>query len=388
MPVYIVGAGPGDPELLTLKAQRLLAGADAVLYDALANPALLDLAPPGAERCYVGKRRGAHAVAQPILAEWMISRARRGLNVVRLQGGDPLIYGRCGEEIAALAAAAVPFEIVPGITSASGAAAALGVPLTHRQVAAGVRFFSGAGLLAAPPRPALAGPQDTLAVYMGLEPLEAITEALLTAGWPSTLEAALVERATLPGERHIIAPLRQLARRAREAAIAPPALLLLGDIIAWRRQHDAPAAPRPALAAATVADGLVLITHGSARLEWQHGVHQLARELAAPGQFSRAAFLPPGAPDLAAVVRTAAAQGVQRLAVVPYFLAPGLHVRRDLPALVAAARRRYPRVRLELAACLDGHPALRTAVLARAAEAWAAATSADAPAPQPLSRAV
>lgn len=386
MPVYIIGAGPGDPELLTLKAHRLLASADAVLYDALANPALLEIAPPGAERCYVGKRSRTPAVAQPVLTEWMISRARRGLNVVRLQGGDPLIYGRCGEEIAALTAAGVPFEIVPGITSASGAAAALGLPLTHRQLAAGVRFFSGAGLLVSPPAPALAGPQDTLAIYMGLEQLEVITAALLGAGWPSTVEAALVERATLPGQRHIIAPLRLLPARAREAGIAPPALLLVGDLIAWRRRLDAAPACGPVLAAAPAPDGIILITHGSPRLEWQHGVHQLARELAQPGQFSRAAFLPPGRPGLDDVVRTAAANGVHRLAVVPYFLAPGLPVRRDLPALVAAARRHFPKLQLELAACLDGHPALRTAVLARAAEAWAAST-ASAPAPQPLSQA-
>src|SRR5712671_6013934 len=130
--VYLVGAGPGDPELITCKGRRILAAADSILYDHLANDALLDLAPPSAERQYVGKKKSVHAFTQEEICAMLIDRARRGLTVVRLKGGDPFIFGRGGEEAEALAAAGVPFEVVPGITSAIGAPAYAGIPVTHR----------------------------------------------------------------------------------------------------------------------------------------------------------------------------------------------------------------------------------------------------------------
>ncbi|MGH9481423.1 MAG: uroporphyrinogen-III C-methyltransferase, partial [Terriglobales bacterium] len=202
-PVHLVGAGPGDPELLTVKGKRLLEGADAVLYDALVHPRLLEHAPAGAERCYVGKRAGDHALTQPEIDAWLVDRARRGLRVVRLKGGDPLIFARGGEEMAALRRAGVAYAIVPGVTSATAAAAAAGVPLTHRGLAAGVRLLAGPALLAAPPPPC----GETLAIFMGLEMIEAIVRALLAQGWPRGIAAAAVERASLPEERVIAAPL-------------------------------------------------------------------------------------------------------------------------------------------------------------------------------------
>ena len=141
--VYLVGAGPGDPELITLKGRRLLERADSVLYDYLANPALLDLAPAHAERIYVGKKKSVHAFSQEEICAMLVERARRGLNVVRLKGGDPFIFGRGGEEAEALAAAGVAFEIVPGVTSPLGIAAYTGVPLTHREHTKVVTFVTG-----------------------------------------------------------------------------------------------------------------------------------------------------------------------------------------------------------------------------------------------------
>ena len=140
---YLIGAGPGDPELLTIKGRRLLAEADVVLYDHLAPDALLDLAPAGAERIYVGKKRADHAVSQEEICALLLDRARRGLTVVRLKGGDPFIFGRGGEEAEALADAGIPFEVVPGVTTPLGIAAYTGVPLTHRDHTSAVTFVTG-----------------------------------------------------------------------------------------------------------------------------------------------------------------------------------------------------------------------------------------------------
>ncbi len=141
--VYLVGAGPGDPELITVKGRRILEQADVVLFDHLAPAALLDLAPPHAERIYVGKKKSAHAFTQEEICAMLIERARRGLTVVRLKGGDPFIFGRGGEEAEALAAAGIPFEIVPGVTTPLGIAAYTGVPLTHREHTSAVTFVTG-----------------------------------------------------------------------------------------------------------------------------------------------------------------------------------------------------------------------------------------------------
>jgi len=363
--VYLVGAGPGDPELITLKGKRVLAQADAVLYDELANPALLEWVPAQAERCYVGKRARHHALPQAEIAAWMIERAQRGLCVVRLKGGDPLIFGRGGEELEALARAGVDWEVVPGVSAGTGVASAAGIPLTHRGVSSGVRFLAGhTGLAAA----ALNPNGETLVVFMGLERLAESAAALVARGWPRTTPVSVIERGTLPGERIITATLAGIAAKVRRAAMQSPALVIVGAVAGlparWRRSTARSSPPRK-----STLPGLILMAHGSPLPGWQTGVDQLARSLAAPGQFSRAAYLPPVRPSLSEVVRAAAAAGVRRLAVVPYFLAPGLHVTHDLPELVAAERRRYPRIEMTLAPCLEGHPALRTAVLARAGEA-------------------
>ncbi|HWG36743.1 MAG TPA: uroporphyrinogen-III C-methyltransferase [Terriglobales bacterium] len=357
--VYLVGAGPGDPELATLKARRVLASADAVFYDALANPALLDWAPASAERCFVGKRAGAHAATQADIHRWLIARARRGGTIVRLKGGDPLVFARAGEEMAVLRRAGVNFEIIPGISAASAAAAAAAVPLTDRHLASGVRFLSAPALVRAPPTPT----SETLAVYMGAGRISAIAQSLLDAGWRRATPATAVANASLSGQRIASATLGGLLRRPPR--LPAPVLILVGNAVRPRKLRLA-AKPQKA-----VKTGLILMAHGSPLKAWQHDINALARTLAQPGEFSRAAFLVPVTPSLEAVVAEANRAGVRRAVVVPYFLAPGLHVSRDIPALVAAAQRRYPSCRLLLADCLAGHPALRTAVLSRAAAALA-----------------
>ncbi|MGA2595167.1 MAG: uroporphyrinogen-III C-methyltransferase, partial [Bryobacteraceae bacterium] len=196
--VYLVGAGPGDPELITLKGRRLLEQADAVLYDHLANPALLDLTPPRAERIYVGKKKSVHAFSQEEICSMMIERARRGLHVVRLKGGDPFIFGRGGEEAEALAAAGVAFEIVPGVTSPLGIAAYTGVPLTHREHTRLVTFVTGHD-------PSLidwskVGTTETLVIFMGITCFDQIARELIAHGRSPEAPAMAVRWGTRPDQ--------------------------------------------------------------------------------------------------------------------------------------------------------------------------------------------
>ncbi len=239
--VYLVGAGPGDPSLVTVRGRDLLARADVVIYDALAPPDLLREVPAGAERIDAGKRARGRQVAQGAINRLMIARARRGACVVRLKGGDPSLFGRAGEEAEALARAGVPFEVVPGVTAALGAAATSGIPLTHRDHASSVVFATGQ---VGRDKPAssidwrtLAG-ADTLVLYMGVARLEGIVARLLAAGKDPGTPAAVVRWATRPDQRVIEGRLGTIAGRARRAGIAPPALLIAGAVARLRRQLD------------------------------------------------------------------------------------------------------------------------------------------------------
>src|SRR3989442_10754974 len=180
MKVYLSGAGPGDPELITCKGRRILEGAGAVLYDHLAPEALLDLAPADAERIYVGKKKSVHAFTQEEICAMLIERARRGITVVRLKGGDPFLFGRGGEEAEALAAAAVPFEIVPGVTAPLGIAAYTGVPLTHREHTSAVTFVTGHAVKAIDWDKV--GASETIVLFMGLVNFAAIAAELIRHG--------------------------------------------------------------------------------------------------------------------------------------------------------------------------------------------------------------
>jgi uroporphyrinogen III methyltransferase/synthase len=236
-----VGAGPGDPSLLTVRGRDLLGRADVVIYDALAPPDLLRQAPAGAELIDAGKRARGRRVAQGEINRLMIARARRGARVVRLKGGDPSLFGRAGEEAEALARARVPFEIVPGVTAALGAAATAGIPLTHRDHASSVALATGQ---VGRDKPAssidwrtLAG-ADTLVLYMGVARLEGVVARLLAAGKDPGTPAAVVRWATRPDQRVIEGDLRTIAARARRAGIAPPALLIAGAVTRLRRRID------------------------------------------------------------------------------------------------------------------------------------------------------
>ena len=236
--VSLVGAGPGDPDMLTLKALQRLQQADVVYHDRLASPAVLDRCRRDARLIDVGRRgmtsAGAAAERQASINQGLLADARRGLRVVRLKGGDPLLFGRGGEEVAALAEHDVPFEIVPGITAALGCAAVAGIPLTHREWAKSVRFLTARvkdGAINAD-WPELAKPDQTLVAYMGLAAVDALCERLLTAGAAPTTPAAMVFRAMLAGERTIVGDLRTLPAKVRAAQLEGPATAIIGRVVA------------------------------------------------------------------------------------------------------------------------------------------------------------
>ena len=234
--VYLVGAGPGDPDLLTLRALKLMQRADVVLYDNLISDAVLDLLPPAAERIYVGKRRANHALRQEEINALLVRHARAGKRVLRLKGGDPFIFGRGGEEIDSLSANGVAFEVVPGITAALGVAAYAGIPLTHRDCAQSVVFVTGTlrdGSVELD-WPALARPRQTIVVYMGLPGLPVLCAELVRHGLPATTPAAIVQQGTFATQRVVTGTLRTLPRRADRAGLHGPTLIIVGDVVRLR----------------------------------------------------------------------------------------------------------------------------------------------------------
>jgi len=234
--VYLVGAGPGDPELITLKGKRLLEQADSVLYDHLASVELLDLAPASAERVYVGKKKADHAMSQEEICELLVERGRRGLNVVRLKGGDPYIFGRGGEEAEALADAGIPFEVVPGVTSPLGIAAYTGVPLTHRDHTSAVTFVTGHDVDKIDW--AKVGTSETLVVLMGLSQFEEIARRVIAGGRSADTPAIAVRWGTRPSQEVVEGTLGTLPRLIHETGLRPPATVIVGDVVQLRAKLD------------------------------------------------------------------------------------------------------------------------------------------------------
>ncbi|PIE37218.1 MAG: uroporphyrinogen-III C-methyltransferase [Gammaproteobacteria bacterium] len=236
--VALIGAGPGDPDLMTFKALRLLQRADVVLYDRLVNAAILDLARRDAERIYVGKARSDHAVQQPDINQLLLDLAKQGKRVARLKGGDPFIFGRGGEELALLIEHNIPFQVVPGITAANGAACYAGIPLTHRDHAQSVRFVTGhvAEGREEPEWATLTSARETLVFYMGLYRLNAICESLIKHGRSPATPAAIVERATTPDQRVLSATLDTLVALVEQQQPKAPTLLIVGDVVTLHSQ--------------------------------------------------------------------------------------------------------------------------------------------------------
>ncbi|RTL58109.1 MAG: uroporphyrinogen-III C-methyltransferase [Rhodocyclaceae bacterium] len=238
--VYLVGAGPGDPDLLTLKAARIIVVAEVVVYDHLVGNDVLALIPPRARRIYVGKEAGNHTLSQEKISRLLVELGRKGGVVVRLKGGDPYIFGRGGEEIAALAEEGLNFQVVPGITAASGMAAYAGIPLTHRDHAQSCLFVTGHlkdGSIDLD-WDALVRPRQTVVIYMGIGGLEEICRQLMAHGLPAATPAAVICNATLSNQRVVRGDVDTLTRRCREAGVAPPALIVIGSVAALADSLD------------------------------------------------------------------------------------------------------------------------------------------------------
>jgi uroporphyrinogen III methyltransferase/synthase len=254
--VYLVGAGPGDPGLLTVRGRHALRRAEVVVYDRLVDGRVLALAPSHALRIFAGKASGCHALPQPRINALLVAHAARGRRVVRLKGGDPFVFGRGAEEAEALAAHGIAVEIVPGVSAAVAVPAAAGIPLTHRGLASSFAVVTGHED-ATKRAPAvdwarLATAADTLVILMGLGRLSSIVAALLEHGRASSTPVALIQHGTTPAQRTIVGTLGDIARRAQTAALAPPVVIVIGEVVSvrdhiagWgRRGHRAQAEAR------------------------------------------------------------------------------------------------------------------------------------------------
>jgi uroporphyrin-III C-methyltransferase / precorrin-2 dehydrogenase / sirohydrochlorin ferrochelatase len=247
--VYLVGAGPGDPELVTLKGRRLLACADTVVYDALVDQRLLDVCRPSASRVYVGKRSGCHSRSQGEINALLIDEARAGHVVVRLKGGDPFMFGRGGEEAKALIDAGISFEVVPGVSAGTAVPAYAGIPLTHRDVTDEVVFLSGHDSPTSPwpvDWARYASSPATLVVFMGLSNLGAISRALIEHGRDARCPAAVISHGATAAQRVVVAPLEEVAEKVAEAGIEAPALIVIGEVVNVRATPECPVVPRSA----------------------------------------------------------------------------------------------------------------------------------------------
>lgn len=243
--VYLVGAGPGDPDLLTFKALRLMQRAEVVLYDRLIGEGVLNLVRRDAERIYVGKAPLNHTLPQESISGLMVRLAREGKRVLRLKGGDPFIFGRGGEEIEALANEEIPFQVVPGVTAASGCAAYAGIPLTHRDHAQACIFVTGHGAEGASAQnwDALVHPKQTVVIYMGLSSLHELAADYVAHGGDPKMPAAIIEKGTRPEQRIVAAPIADLPARADAQKITQPALIIIGSVVTLRRDlawYEAP----------------------------------------------------------------------------------------------------------------------------------------------------
>ena len=250
--VHLVGAGPGDPDLLTVKAVRLIQSADVVVYDRLVGEGVLALVPPGTARICVGKESGRHLLPQDEINDLLVSLAKPGRKVVRLKGGDPFVFGRGGEEALHLVHHGVAVDVVPGVTAASGCSAATGIPLTHRGLATGVRLVTGHSRDDSELEldwNSLADPDCTLVIYMGLSTIGWVAKRLMDAGLPPETPAAAIEKGTTPEQRVCVSTLAGLAVDVTSWNLKPPTLLMIGRVVSLAE------ALQPAEAGAELANG-------------------------------------------------------------------------------------------------------------------------------------
>jgi uroporphyrin-III C-methyltransferase len=236
--IYLVGAGPGDPDLITVKGLRLVREADVVIYDRLVHPDILNQARPGAGLFYVGKESDHHTLPQDQINALMVDQARRGKGVVRLKGGDPFVFGRGAEELLYLVARGIPWEVVPGVTSATAVPAYAGIPITHRESSSVVSIIAGHENInkrSSQVRYDLIAPGDsTLVILMGMSNLKQITEELVRHGRPGRTPACVITRGTYPEQRVVTGTLADIAEKKDREGLKPPGIVLVGEVVGFR----------------------------------------------------------------------------------------------------------------------------------------------------------
>ncbi|RME93257.1 MAG: uroporphyrinogen-III C-methyltransferase [Candidatus Hydrogenedentota bacterium] len=331
--VFLVGAGPGDPSLLTIKALTLLQKADVVLYDSLVSPEVLEFCPTHCQKVHVGKRKGQHSKSQNEINEMMIAFAQKYKTVIRLKGGDPLILGRSGEELSALREANIEAEIVPGVTAASAAASALQIPLTHRHLGQGAIFLSGYSKenpnqdgLPDYDWEALVKNRFTLVFYMGLTNADRIAEKLIAAGMPQETPACFMSHLTLPGERFYFASLKNVKEVLEKEKPKFPALFLVGDILQLSRITQK--------STQETKNAVMLLFHGSKQKSNEPESLKTFLEntlmLRTEYGFIGGDFQPNWEESFSTLL----AQKPNRIFVIPFFLLPGKHLNKDVPEII------------------------------------------------------
>ncbi|OIO59505.1 MAG: uroporphyrinogen-III C-methyltransferase [Alphaproteobacteria bacterium CG_4_10_14_0_2_um_filter_63_37] len=365
--VHLVGAGPGDPGLLTLRAAQLLAEADVVVYDALVSDGVMAMVHPGAERIYVGKHEGTHTLSQEKIEILLVQLAETHRCVVRLKGGDPFVFGRGGEEAQALRESGIDFTVVPGISSGIAGPAYAGIPLTHRDHAAAAGLLTGHE---APDRfyPAIDWGSvgktfETLVVFMGVRRLSGLTEKMIASGKDPTTPVAVIRNATLPDQQVLIGTLGTIAQQVEQAGLRPPALVVIGPVAALHEElnwfHPTPA---------TESDAILLIAHGSPNLGASDGIQAMAARLRQrTGRPVGVAFLQCESPSIEEAVAEVVAEGATTIDAVPLFLASGGHVQRDIPTQLESAKATHPGLTIRVCAPLGFDPGLDGVVLRRLA---------------------
>ena len=356
--VYLIGAGPGDPELLTLKALNLLKKADIVLYDSLLNEDILECTPESCKNVFVGKRFGRHSLLQSQVNELLFKHAKESKIVVRLKGGDPFIFGRGGEELDFLNQKNIEVEVIPGVTTASAVSASLKVPLTHRELGQSVLFLSGYGK-----NPShghlpdydwnfLANASLTLVFYMALRNMSQIAEKLIAHGKPPDTGAAVISNCTLPNERILITTLSKLGNDAEKISIKFPTILLVGDVVNITKSTDTKTHEMNQKSDLEIPVKvkeknklLLLLFHGAKTLKYSTIPENLVKELKKKTNHAQIkyAFLTPSIePSWESVMKESSKEKtIKQVDVFPIFLLPGKHLDEDIPNQISIFKKEY-----------------------------------------------
>eukprot|EP00004_Rigifila_ramosa_P001992 TRINITY_DN12022_c0_g1_i1.p2 TRINITY_DN12022_c0_g1~~TRINITY_DN12022_c0_g1_i1.p2 ORF type:complete len:395 (-),score=82.05 TRINITY_DN12022_c0_g1_i1:13-1197(-) len=366
--ISLVGAGPGDPELLTVRAVKRLQAADCIYYDELVDKTILEHASPTAELVYVGKKGGCHSLDTAAVCALMAQRVREGRRVVRLKGGDPFVFGRACEEIQQLQLQGVTdWEVVPGVSAGIAAPGLAAIPLTHKGVSTRVILSTGHK------RGEDHAEGDTHVIFMGLQNLPALVQNFLSPPAGSTQPAlapstpvAIVENASLPSQKVVTGTLASIVADAAAAAVGSLCVIVVGEAVGLRRAILPQASPSTLAPAAAANWALVVLAHGSKAPTWKAAVERLVARLEHVAPVVAAAYYEMCPPDLPTVLQSIHSRGIKHIVIVPYFLSPGKHLLEDIPALVKSIQATHPDLVLHVTDCLQDHPAVQTAVISRA----------------------